>query len=139
MKHAIRLRATADKKARTYAHLLAAALTDAATAASVMNLLNQLYNVDVSTQTLLVHSLTDQVGPQMLTTVLAESQPGEEVVLFNQIPDGNGGQPLPNNPLFGELVTSAPILPTPQAVRAVVPAKELIAEGSPVLWDAAQG
>ena len=28
--------------------------------------------------------------------------------IFNQVPDGNGGQPLPDNALFGELVTAGP-------------------------------
>lgn len=104
MKRAIRLRADADRKARAYARLLAAALTDAATAASMMNLLNQTYNVDVSTQTLLVKTLTDKVGPQLLIDITANSQPGEELVIFNQVPDGNGGQPLPNDAVFGEAV-----------------------------------
>ncbi|GAB3841663.1 hypothetical protein [Hymenobacter jeollabukensis] len=57
MKRAISQRASADKKARRYAQLLADALTLAGSAAAQMNALNQLYNVDVSTQTLLVHDL----------------------------------------------------------------------------------
>lgn len=92
MKRGIKQRATADRKVRAYAWLLATAFADAA--AGVMNRLNALYNVDVSTQTLLVHSLTERVGAAVLTTALGESQPGEETVLFHQVPDGSGGQAL---------------------------------------------
>ncbi len=102
MKLAIRLRSDADRKARAYARLLASALTDAATAADMMDLLNQMYKVDVSLQTIFVKSLADRVSAKLLTEVLAESQPGEEVVLFNQVPDANGGQLLPGNAVFGE-------------------------------------
>ena len=105
MKLAMRLRAEADRKARAYARLLAAALTDAATAADTMDLLNQTYRVDVSLRTIFVKSLADRVSAKLLVEVLAESQPGEEVVLFNQVPDANGGQLLPGNPVFGERLT----------------------------------
>ena len=44
---------------------------------------------------------------------LAQSTPGEEVVLFNQVADGNGGQELPANPLFGELGAGTPIVLLP--------------------------
>ncbi|TGE21545.1 hypothetical protein E5K00_14775 [Hymenobacter aquaticus] len=114
MKRAMSLRAKADRKARSYATRLATALLDAQTATAMMNALNQTYNVDVSTQTLLVHDLLDMVTPQRLTDALAASTPGEEVVLFNQIPDGNGGQQLPANPLFGETVAGTPIVLIPQ-------------------------
>ena len=124
MKRAIRLRADADRKARAYARLLAAALTDAATAASMMNLLNQTYNVDVSTQTLLVKSLTDKVGPQLLTDIMANSQPGEELVIFNQVPDGNGGQLLPNDAVFGEAVAIV-LGPAKSQAPAKKPAKKM--------------
>lgn len=107
MKRGIKQRATADRKVRAYARLLATALADAATAAGVMNRLNTLYNVDVSTQTLLVHSLTEAVGAAVLTTALGESQPGEETVLFNQVPNGNSGQALATEAIFGESVTMA--------------------------------
>ncbi|SHL94257.1 hypothetical protein [Hymenobacter psychrotolerans] len=63
MKRAIRLRALADKKARRYAQLLADALTLGSSAAAQMNALNQLYNVDVSTKTILVHDLQQLVTP----------------------------------------------------------------------------
>ncbi|TGD81693.1 hypothetical protein [Hymenobacter wooponensis] len=117
MKRAISLRAKADRKARSYATRLATALLDAQMAAAMMNALNQTYNVDVSTQTLLVHDLLDVVTPQRLTDTLTASTPGEELVLFNQIPDGNGGQPLPANPLFGETATTPPIINQPPAVQ----------------------
>ena len=102
MKRAISLRAKADRKARRYAQLLADAIGAAEDAATQMNELNQLYNVDVSTYTLLTQALHANSGQEVLVDHLAQSTPGEEVVLFNQVPDGNGGKPLPNNPLFGE-------------------------------------
>ena len=83
-------------------------------------------------------------GQEVRVDHLAQSTPGEELVIFNQVPDGNGGQELPANPLFGELVTGTPVLvPTP-AVKAVaaVPSGEvptLGVEAPSVLWDAAQG
>ena len=69
------------------------------------------------------------------------STPGEEVVLFNQVPDGNSGQELPANPLFGELVVGTPILvPTP-ALKVAEPRVEAlvhVATAPPAQWDAAQ-
>ena len=125
MKRGIKQRATADRKVRAYARLLATSLTDAATAAGVMNRLNALYNVDVSTQTLLVHSLTEAVGAAVLTTALGESQPGEEAVLFNQVPNGNSTQALAAEAIFGESVTmvafaKASPMPTPILVNEAV-------------------
>ena len=102
MKRAISLRAKADRNARRYAYLLANAIGAAEDAAMQMNALNKLYNVDVSTYTLLTKALHANSGQEVLMDHLAQSTPGEEVVLFNQVPNGNGGQPLPNNPLFGE-------------------------------------
>ncbi|WP_253805641.1 hypothetical protein [Hymenobacter taeanensis] len=119
MKRAIRLRARADQKARRYAQLLADALGVAEDAAVQMNALNQLYNVDVSTQTLLIGDLRNLVTQSQLTDALAQSTPGEELVIFNQIPDGNGGQALPANALFGEDVTTPPlviVVPSPPQV-----------------------
>ena len=83
-------------------------------AAMQMNELNQIYNVDKSTYTILTQALHANSGQEVLLDRLAQSTPGEEVVLFNQVPDGNGGQPLPTNPLFGELVAGTPILSPPQ-------------------------
>ena len=114
MKRAIKLRAKADQKARRYTQLLADAIGSAEDAATQMNALNQLYNVDVSTYTLLTQALHANSGQEVLVDHLAQSTPGEEVVLFNQVPDGNGGQPLPANALFGEVVTGTPILSFPQ-------------------------
>jgi len=102
MKRAISLRAKADRKARRYTQLLADAIGAAENAATQMNALNQLYNVDVSTYTLLTQALQANGGQQVLVDRLAQSAPEEEVVLFNQVPDGNGGVALPPNPLFGE-------------------------------------
>ena len=120
MKRAIKLRAKADQKARRYTQLLADAIGTAEDAATQMNELNQLYNVDVSTYTLLTQALHANSGQEVLVDHLAQSTPGEELVIFNQVPDGNGGQPLPNNPLFGELVTGTPIVPPAQTAKVLV-------------------
>ena len=114
MLRAISLRARADAKARRYAKLLSEAIGAAEYAAMQLNELNQIYNVDVSTYTLLTQALHANSGQEVLEDHLAQSAPGEEVVLFNQVPDGNGGLELPPNPLFGELVAGTPIIPPPQ-------------------------
>jgi hypothetical protein len=106
MKRVIELRAKADQKARRYTQLLADAIGAAEEATAQMNALNQLYNVDVSTYTLLTQALHANDNQQVLLGHLGDSTPGEEAVLFSQVPDGNGGQPLPANALFGELVTT---------------------------------
>ena len=122
MKRAIKLRAKADQKARRYTQLLADAIGAAEDAAAQMNALNQLYNVDVSTYTLLTQALHANGNQQVLLGHLGDSTPGEEAVLFNQVPDGNGGQPLPANALFGELVAGTPMIPPAQAGKALEPA-----------------
>ena len=147
MKRVIRLRAKADQKARRYAQLLADAIGAAEDAAMQMNELNQLYNVDVSTYTLLTQAMHANSGQEVLVDLLAQSTPGEELVIFNQVPDGNGGQELPANPLFGEIVTGTPVL-VPVLVQAAalkavagIPSAEVPALGvevSPARWDAAQ-
>ena len=131
MKRAISLRAKADQKARRYTQLLADAIGAAEDAAMQMNELNQLYNVDVSTYTLLTQALHANSGQEVLVDHLAQSTPGEEAVIFNQIPDGNGGQPLPANPLFGELVAGTPITPPAQAAKGSAPQKDVVLEGAP--------
>ena len=120
MKRAISLRAKADQKARRYTQLLADAIGAAEDAATQMNALNQLYNVDVSTYTLLTQALHANSGQEVLQDHLAQSTPGEETVIFNQVPDANGGQLLPANPLFGEVVTSTPITLPAQAAKKLV-------------------
>lgn len=122
MKRAIRLRAKADQKARRYTKLLSDAIGAAEDAAMQMNALNLLYNVDVSTYTLLTQALHANSGQEVLEDHLAQSTPGEEEVIFNQIPDGNGGQPLPNDPLFGEVVAGTPIVPPAQAAKLLTAA-----------------
>ena len=141
MKRAIRLRAKADQKARRYSQLLADAIGAAEDAAMQMNELNQLYNVDVGTYTLLTQALHANSGQEVLVDHLAQSTPGEELVLFNQVPDGNGGQELPPNPLFGELVTGTPVLVPAAALKVAEPRAEgpvLVAEASVPQWNAAQ-
>lgn len=133
MKRTIRLRARADQKARRYTQLLADAVGIAEDAAAQMNALNQLYNVDVSTFTLLTQDAHANNGRQVLLDRLGQSTPGEEAILFNQVPDGNGGQPLPENPLFGELVaTGTLIIPPAQTAKALTPGKDTTNGASPV-------
>ncbi|GAB2777764.1 hypothetical protein GCM10027175_14840 [Hymenobacter latericoloratus] len=123
------MRASADTKARRYAQKLADALGVAEDAAAQMNALNQLYNVDVSTQTILVHDLQQLVTPAQLTDALAASTPGEELVIFNQIPDGNGGQVMPGNALFGEVVATPPVVGgQPDMAQAVIESPPQIIE-----------
>ena len=131
MKRAIRLRAKADQKARRYTQLLADAIGAAEDAATQMNELNQLYNVDVSTYTLLTQALHANSGQEVLVDHLTQSTPGEEVVLFNQVPDGNGGQELPTNPLFGELVAGTPIIPPVLAAKVSTPQQAVVPEAAP--------
>ncbi|MFD2786171.1 hypothetical protein [Hymenobacter rubripertinctus] len=126
MKRAIRQRARSDQKARRYTQLLADALRLSQDAAAQMNALNQLYNVDVSTQTILVHDLLDVLQPDQLTGLLGQSTPGEEEQLFNPIPDGNSGQPLPADPLFGEVAAGTPIIPPAPATMAAAPGKDAL-------------
>ena len=72
--------------------------------------------MDVSTYTLLTQALHGNSGQEVLEQHLAASTPGEKVIIFSQMPDDNGGQPLPANPLFGELVTkNSPIQPAHKA------------------------
>ena len=127
MKRAIKLRAKADAKARRYTQLLADAIGAAEDAATQMDALNQLYNVDVSTYTLLTQALHANSGQEVLVDHLAQSTPGEELVIFNQVPDGNGGQELPANALFGELVGGTPI--TPPAPVDVAAARTQVVDG----------
>ena len=141
MKRAISLRAKADRKARRYTQLLADAIGAAEDAAMQMNELNQLYNVDVSTYTLLTQVLHANSGQEVLVDHLAQSTPGEELVIFNQVPDGNGGQPLPNNPLFSEVVSGTTVLVPALALMVAEPRAEasiLVDEASAPRWDAAQ-
>jgi hypothetical protein len=119
MKCAISLRAKADRKARSYTKLLSDAIGAAEDAAMQMNELNQIYGVDVSTYTLLTQVLDANSGQEVLKEYLAQSASGEEAVVFNLIPDGNGGQPLPANPLFGELVAGTYVLTLSSTVFVV--------------------
>ena len=130
MKRAISLRAKADQKARRYTQLLSDAIGAAEDAAMQMNALNQLYNVDVSTYTLLTQALHANSGQEVLVDHLVQSTPGEELVIFNQVPDGNGGQELPPNPLFGELVAGTPIILLVLAAKVSIPQQAVVPEAA---------
>ena len=143
MKRAISLRAKADQKARRYTQLLADAIGAAEDAAMQMNELNQLYNVDVSTYTLLTQALHANSGQEVLVDHLAQSTPGEESIIFNQVPDGNGGQPLPANPIFGELVAGTAVGSAAQAMRTganeAAPKPALVPDSIPVAPETTEG
>ena len=81
LKRAIRLRATVDRKARARTQQLADAIAAGAVAAKVINESNRVYNVDLSTQTILMHSLAENAGQQALLDKLSESTPSEETLL----------------------------------------------------------
>lgn len=107
-KNALRLRARFDGRIRKYAQQLVAAVAGAVDARNRLNRINQLYGVDLSTETLLAHSVRVADFSGQLAVLLEESSPGEEVQLFNPTPDGNGGKMLALEAVFGEI-------PTPQA------------------------
>ena len=111
--------------------MLADAIGAVEDAATQMNELNQLYNVDVSTYTLLTQTLHANSGQKVLVEHLAQSTPGEELVIFNQVPDGNGEQPLPANPLFGELAAETPIISAVLAAKASAPQRVVLQEVAP--------
>ena len=100
MKRAIRLRAAADRKARRYAVLLQTAMAAGDAAALVCNELNQVYNQDISTKTILVHTVLENSFQETIQNLLVDSAPGEEVLLLVTVPDNNGGLVLPANSLL---------------------------------------
>ena len=95
-----------------------------------MKELNQIYNMDVSTYTLLTQALHANSGQEVLVDHLAQSIPGEEVVIFNQVTDGNGGQELPANPLFGELMAGTPIILPVLAAKVSMPQQAVATEAA---------
>ena len=100
MKRAIKLRAAADRKARRYVVLLQTAMAAGDAAAQVCNELNQVYNQDISTQTILVHTALENAFQETIQNMLADSVPGEEALLLVTVPDANGGAVLPANSLL---------------------------------------
>ena len=121
-KNSLKLRARYDGKVRKYATLLAAALAGAADARERINRLNTLYNVDISTETLLVHDLRTSGLAATLTTEMAASTPGEEVQIFTANVDGNGGSLLAFEGLFGEVAAAPTGTPTAPAAPTTAPA-----------------
>jgi hypothetical protein len=101
MKRAISLRAKADRKARRYTQLLADAIGAAENAATQMNALNQLYNVDVSTYTLLTQKPARQRGQQRCGS-FGQSAPGERCAVH---PGADGKREWRSRPIrrmYGE-------------------------------------
>ena len=120
-KTALKLRARYDAKARKAATQLGAALAGADDAKARIDRLNALYNVDISTQTLLVHDLKTAGIDAALNTAMAASTPGEEIQLFNANVDGNGGRAFKTEGVFGEIpgFVPAPTVPTVATVDTV--------------------
>lgn len=117
-KNALKLRARYDAKARKAATLLVAALAGADQAKARIDRLNEVYGVDISTQTLLVHDLKTAGIDAALSTAMAASTPGEEVQLFNATVDGNGGRTYKTEGVFGEIPGFVPA-PTVSTVSTV--------------------
>ena len=100
MKRAIKLRAEADRKVRRYTEQLQAAMAAGDAAARVCDELNRVYNQDISTETILVHTALENTLQETVQNMLMDSGPGEEVLLLVTVPDTNGGAVLPANALL---------------------------------------
>lgn len=100
MKRAIKLRAEADRKVRRYTEQLQAAMAAGDTAARVCDELNRVYNQDISTETILVHTALKNAFQETVQNMLVDSGPGEEVLLLVTVSDANGGAVLPANTLL---------------------------------------
>ena len=100
MKRAIKLRADADRKVRRYAEQLQGTMAAGDAAARVCNELNRVYNQDISTETILVHTALENDFQETVRNMLVDSGPGEEVLLLVTVPEANGGAVLPANALL---------------------------------------
>ena len=121
-KTAIKLRARYDGKVRKYAAALLTALAGADNAKDRLDEINELYGVDISTETLLVHDVRTLGIGRTLTALLAASTPGEEMQLFNPIAgDSDDGLAMYTEALFGEVEvvsTSDAAVKPPKAPKA---------------------
>ena len=100
MKRAMKLRADADRKVRRYTEMLQAAMAAGDAAARVCDELNRVYNQDISTETILVHTALENAFQETVQNMLVNSGPGEEVLLLVTVPDANGGVVLPANAML---------------------------------------
>lgn len=100
MKRAIKLRADADRKVRRYTEQLPAAMAAGDAAARVCDELNRVYNQDISTETILVHTALENAFQETVQSMLEDSAPGEEALLLVTVLDANGGAALPPNVLL---------------------------------------
>ena len=91
-KRTIKLRAKSDKKARRYTQLLADAIGTAEDAATQMNELNQLYNVDVSTYTLLTQGLPI-AGRRCWSTIWRKVRPARNWLSSTRCRTATAGSP----------------------------------------------
>ena len=100
MKQALKLRADADRKTRRHTEQLRAAMAAGDAAARVCDELNRVYNQDISTETILVHTALENTFQDTVQNMLVDSGAGEEVLLLVTVPDANGGTVLPVNALL---------------------------------------
>ena len=100
MKRTIKLRADADRKVRRYTEQLQAAMAAGDAAARVCNELNRVYNQDISTETILVHTALENAFQETVRNMLVDSGPEEEVLLLVTVPEANDGAVLPANALL---------------------------------------
>ena len=100
MKRAIKMRADADRRARRHAEQLQGAMAAGDAAARVCNELNRVYNQDISTETILMHTALENAFQETVQNMLADSGPGEEALLLVTVADANGGAALPANKLL---------------------------------------
>lgn len=100
MRRAIRLRADADRQVRRRVEQLRAAMAAGDAAGLVCDELNRVYNQDISTETILVHTALENAFQETVQNMLADSQPGEETLLLVTVADANGGAVLPANALL---------------------------------------
>ena len=91
------IHAVADRKVRRYTELLLAAMAAGDAAARVLDELNRVYDQDISTETILVHTALENAFQETVPNMLVDSQPGEEMLLLVTVPNTNGGALLPAN------------------------------------------
>ena len=94
------MRADADRKARRHLEQLRAAMAAGDAAARVCDELNRVYNQDISTETILMHTALENAFQETVQNMLVDSGPGEEMLLLVGVPDANGGAVLPANALL---------------------------------------
>jgi len=114
---ALALRATADKRARRLALRLIVALTDADTAKRRLERVNVLYGTSYAPETMLVEDMRTADLSGKLGIYAGGSLEGAPAQVAALIADGNGGNLLALEALFGEVASGTPPV-TPPAPAA---------------------